>query len=78
MLKKFLEYFRQPSSKKQFLEYYIDCERKLRLQNSAARLEEEVEIAGNEFVGDHLREKVEKRKVICSDAIELLYSLLSR
>ncbi|KAG1141865.1 hypothetical protein G6F37_008093 [Rhizopus arrhizus] len=61
--KKFLEYFQQPSSKKQFLEYYIDCERKLRLQNSAARLEEEVEIAGNEFVGDHLCEKVEKRKL---------------
>ncbi|KAG1019349.1 hypothetical protein G6F26_010194 [Rhizopus arrhizus] len=62
LLKKFLEYFRQPSSKKQFLEYYLDCERKLRLQNSAARLEE-VKIAGNEFVGDHLREKVEKRKL---------------
>lgn len=76
--KKFLEYFQQPSSKKQFLEYYRDCERKLRLHNSFARLEEEIEIAGNEFVGDHLREKVEKRKVIYSDANELLYSLFSR
>lgn len=62
MLKIFLEYFQQPSSKKQFLEYYKDCERKLHLQNSAARLEE-VEIAGNEFVGDHICEKAEKRKL---------------
>jgi hypothetical protein len=59
------------------LEYYRDCERKLRVHNSVARLEE-VEIAGNKVVGDLLCEKVEKRKVICSDAIELLYSLLSR
>ncbi|OBZ91270.1 hypothetical protein A0J61_00691 [Choanephora cucurbitarum] len=57
--KKFLEYFQQPSNKKQFLEHCRDCERKLRLHNSAALLKE-VESASNEFVDDHLREKLKR------------------